>query len=595
MATPKITLKNWFKAGLKPLETQFAAWLDSYWHKDESIPMSSVSGLEDALNNTATADQIELLNEAKEDKSNKGNANGYASLDGDGKVPLAQLPSGSSGTVTSVGALAPLFTVANATTTPSFTAINQNANLIYAGPTSGGAAAPSFRALVAADIPSIDASKITTGVFNIAQIPAAALERVYVYAGGATTPQSAGLTTSDVQNGDVVKINSTGLMYVVKNDAALNSAGSYEVFVAGLAASVPFTGVTGLPTSLSGYGITDAWKVTGTTTFTGAVTVDLATTNLNFLNGNVMLAPTGSTIAANTRLDVKGTGATDATYTQRWADSSDVTLGRMHDNGSLLLANTYSGGVGVSAALTKLFIKGYGTSSTTSGLVLANSSGNVYLNINDAGSIIGSTFTLTTDNNVGSNIDVGAGVNTVGFTIKGKSSAIFASATARTTFRILHGQSGSGSHTTLSLEPSYNTGSGDSIGLDFNPSNITTLASLTAIRAVLGGIQLAGSTSPAQITSNQNDYNYTGLKRSFVQRWDSNASRDITGLLAGSAGEYKIIFNVGANNIVLKHEDAGSTAANRFSLNADITLLPGNGAMIWYDTASSRWRVASKY
>lgn len=37
------------------------------------------------------------------------------------------------------------------------------ANLVYAGPASGPSATPSFRALVAADIPNLDASQITTG------------------------------------------------------------------------------------------------------------------------------------------------------------------------------------------------------------------------------------------------------------------------------------------------------------------------------------------------------------------------------------------------------------------------------------------------
>lgn len=58
------------------------------------------------------------------------------------------------GTVTSVGALSPLFTTANPTTTPTFTAVNQNANLVYAGPATAPAAAPTFRALVATDLPS---------------------------------------------------------------------------------------------------------------------------------------------------------------------------------------------------------------------------------------------------------------------------------------------------------------------------------------------------------------------------------------------------------------------------------------------------------
>lgn len=65
---------------------------------------------------------------------------------------------GSSGTVTSFssGNLSPLFTtsVANATTAPalSFALSTQNANTFFAGPTSGGALAPTFRALVAADL-----------------------------------------------------------------------------------------------------------------------------------------------------------------------------------------------------------------------------------------------------------------------------------------------------------------------------------------------------------------------------------------------------------------------------------------------------------
>lgn len=67
---------------------------------------------------------------------------------------------GGSGTVTSfsAGNLSPLFTtsVATATTTPAltFSLSNANANTVLAGPTSGGAAAPTYRALVAADLPT---------------------------------------------------------------------------------------------------------------------------------------------------------------------------------------------------------------------------------------------------------------------------------------------------------------------------------------------------------------------------------------------------------------------------------------------------------
>lgn len=77
-----------------------------------------------------------------------------------------------SGTVTSVGLSAPAeFSVSGSPVTTSgtltLTKVNQNANRVYAGPTSGAAAQPTFRALVSADIPALDTSKITSGVFGV--------------------------------------------------------------------------------------------------------------------------------------------------------------------------------------------------------------------------------------------------------------------------------------------------------------------------------------------------------------------------------------------------------------------------------------------
>jgi hypothetical protein len=79
--------------------------------------------------------------------------------DGTGKTSWVAQGGGGGGSVTafSSGDFSPLFTtsVSNPTTTPalSFTTVNQAANVIYAGPTSGGSAAPTFRALVDADLP----------------------------------------------------------------------------------------------------------------------------------------------------------------------------------------------------------------------------------------------------------------------------------------------------------------------------------------------------------------------------------------------------------------------------------------------------------
>lgn len=42
-------LKKWFKNGCKPTENHFAAIFDSYIHKDDTIPASSIEDLEEIL------------------------------------------------------------------------------------------------------------------------------------------------------------------------------------------------------------------------------------------------------------------------------------------------------------------------------------------------------------------------------------------------------------------------------------------------------------------------------------------------------------------------------------------------------------------
>jgi hypothetical protein len=104
--------------------------------------------------------------------------------------------------------------------------------------------------------------------------------------------------------------------------------------------------------------------------------------------------------------------------------------------------------------------------------------------------------------------------------------------------------------------------------------------------------RLSAAIAPAQITSNQNDYNPTGLSTTSGMRINSDAARDITGLQGGSEGRVMRVTNIGAFAITLKHESASSTAANRFSVGADIVLGANVSALLWYDGTSLRWRAA---
>lgn len=94
----------------------------------------------------------------------------------------------------------------------------------------------------------------------------------------------------------------------------------------------------------------------------------------------------------------------------------------------------------------------------------------------------------------------------------------------------------------------------------------------------------------AQITANQDDYE---IGNSTVLRLSTDASRDITGLKGGIKGRVLIIINTGAEDIVLKDEDASSIVGNRIATHsgADITLGTEDGAFLFYDITSLRWRL----
>jgi hypothetical protein len=149
------------------------------------------------------------------------------------------------------------------------------------------------------------------------------------------------------------------------------------------------------------------------------------------------------------------------------------------------------------------------------------------------------------------------------------------------------------------------------VGWTNNASSLLGTADAVLTRAAASVIAIQGASSEGgtvrflpniatQITADKNNYGGDSggtSGRAGIQRWSSDASRNITGLapqgVAGVSGQIHIIANVGSFDIVLVNQSASSTAANRFlnSTGADITLTPDQGAFTWYDATTARWRV----
>lgn len=101
---------------------------------------------------------------------------------------------------------------------------------------------------ISTTLANFDASKITSGIIDIDRLPKAALERMVVVADDTARFK---LTTATAQVGDTVKVTATNKMYLVKDDSKLNTEDGYEPYTASSASSVPWSGVTGKPSTFA--------------------------------------------------------------------------------------------------------------------------------------------------------------------------------------------------------------------------------------------------------------------------------------------------------------------------------------------------------
>ena len=161
---------------------------------------------------------------------------------------------------------------------------------------------------ISTTLANIDASKITSGTLSadrlpeipISKIPAAALERLYV-----VESQSAAVALK-IQEGDVVQIGSGGPMYFCISESASTFATKFKVFTAGVATSVPWSGVTGAPTKLSQF-TNDSGFITSVPAQTWNSITGKPSTFTPSAHTQAYTTLTGSTTTANQAIVSSGT------------------------------------------------------------------------------------------------------------------------------------------------------------------------------------------------------------------------------------------------------------------------------------------------
>ena len=175
---------------------------------------------------------------------------------------------------------------------------------------------------ISTTLANFDASKIASGTISIDRLPKAALERLIVVADD--TDRFA-LTTATAQSGDTVKVTSTGKMYLIKDESKLSSEDGYEPYTASQASSVPWSGVTGKPSTFT--------PPTSSATVLGGIKVGYTTSGKNY---KVQLDSSG-----NAYVNVPWTD-NNTTYNEATADTLGLVKIGYASNGknyAVLLAN----------------------------------------------------------------------------------------------------------------------------------------------------------------------------------------------------------------------------------------------------------------
>lgn len=238
-------------------------------------------------------------------------------------------------------------------------------------------------ASIEATVQSVSADKIT-GVINIANLPKGALERCVVVA---NEEARYALKTENVQTGDTVKEQDTGLMYFVVDDTKLDQDAGYEAYTVGQASSVPWSGITGKPSSFTPEAHTHA--IADVTGLQAELNAKALATDLTSHTGNsdihVTTTDKQNWNAAKTHAD-SAHARTDATKTAKSTTNGNILINdtetqvydhpsyTQHAEGLYKITVDESGHVSGATAVSKEDITGLGVAGEDTGVtsVVAN-------------------------------------------------------------------------------------------------------------------------------------------------------------------------------------------------------------------------------
>jgi hypothetical protein len=443
-----------------------------------------------------------------------------------------------SGTVTnfSAGDLSPLFTTSEATTTTtpalSFSLNTQTANTVFAGPTTGGAAAPTFRALVAADIPALSYDPSSTNELQNLSLSGQALG---ISSGAGVTLPVVNITAS------------TGI-------SVSPSAGNF---------TITNTGDTDASDDHTGSGIN------GQVTFWTGTSSQSGNNNLFWDNSNGRLGI--GTTTPNLPLDVRGNG----TITGTLGVGITTTSAKLHSVGSGATSSTHNF-----------------RTTNSSGTVGINSRDDGAVSIGS--SVPQSGFTLTTVGAAYFSSDAqvaGLAAGKTANTLWGRDATGFL---VPITFNPAHITLSGNVLDVTGANPVVSEGNNVNVTTS-TPGGITTYLIDQGTESVAWTADITVSSISAQVDNwNPTGWGTTGTGSASEISFTLTGNQNLTGVAGGSDGRWLILNNFDSvDTLTLKNQNAGSSGANRFAIVSDFAIPPGTSATCKYNSVKGSWLLLS--